>query len=421
MQFDKSQQLKDQYLDYALNIIGFEDTIITAGQGTYVFDADGNKIMDLNGGQFCAILGHGNKELSEFMAQKASEIQHTNTGTLAYSTMQALKIMHDITPEMDSRSIILSTGAEAIEFALRYAKNVVQKTGIVCFKNGYHGLTLGAQSVTYGGVFAKPVQSDIYALDCPLTDATTQELDEVINQFKSILENCDNIACALFEPIVSVGGMHVQQTYFMKAIKELCQKHGVVLIFDECQTGFGRTGHWFYYQAIDVVPDILVCAKGIGLGYPVSTVTITKQLIDQLTIPYSHYCSHQNDPFSANVINFGYDYITKHNVLEQVQASGTYFYNELLRLSQKHSILSKPRGKGLMLGQDLILPGVSDYRKISADFRHHLLTKGIMMQATNGGQTLRYLPTYLITKEEIDLFINIFDQELQQYQFLGAK
>ena len=302
MRTKKSQEFFKENKKYILPVINFEEPILVKGEGNYVFDLDDNKILDLNGGQFCTILGHSNPELKAVINQIGDTIQHTNTATLTKNTIEAMKEVHKLMPELDARTIFLATGSESVEFAIRYAKHITGKNGMVCFDIGYHGLTLGSQSITYGGVHARPQITEIFSIKTPTHKTTIIELRTIITEFEQICKN-NQIAALIIEPVVSVGGMYVQSKDFINELKTICLKYSVLLIFDECQTCMGRTGEWFGYQSLGVTPDIVVAAKGIGLGYPVGLVSINNKYVENYP-PLIHYSSHQNDPFSAQIVSF---------------------------------------------------------------------------------------------------------------------
>ncbi len=413
--FKKSKAAFENKKQHILPVIGFEEPIIESAEGLYVYDLDGNKIMDLNGGQFCSIFGHSLPEFQTIF-QNLATIQHTNTATLTKSTLDAYEKLATTMPEMSPQFITLSTGAEAIEFAMRFAKNYTGKTGLICFNKGYHGLSLGAQSITYGGIYAKPLHDDVYSLPIIEEHFTNAQIDEVILQLENICQNNANLAAMFFEPIIGVGGIHKLNNYFMKKVREICDKYAILLIFDECQSGFGRGGYWWYYQKLAIAPDLLVTAKGIGLGFPVSLVAVNTKTIDT-SKNVTHYSSHQNDPFSAAIIDFGVDYIKEHNLLEEVTAKGEYFRNKLQALATNCQYISNPRGDGLIIGFDLTIDGVTNYRVLGAEFRRALCRNKVLIQGTNAGQTQRLLPSYLITYEEIDEFIKILEKTITDFDF----
>lgn len=410
-----NREFFNNYKKYYFPAIDLEENIIQYGYGSYVWDIEGKKILDLNGGQFSAIFGHSNKEFSSYLSKKLNIIQHTNTATITEDSLYALKKLNEIADELDPSSIILSTGSEAIELALRYSKHYTDKNGVLCFTNGYHGLTLGSQSVTFGGIYANPDIKNIYSVEPVEENDNAEEQKYKIDNLKKVLkENNQKIAVFIIEPIVSVGGMKFPSKEYLKEIRELCDFYNVLLCFDECQTGIGRTGDWFYYKKVNTVPDILVSAKGVGLGFPVSFVSFNTRKLNLEKITMKHYSSHQNDPIQAAIITFVIDYIKDNNILDIVEKKGEYFLKKLKEVENRYEKVVNSRGAGLMLAADFEIKGISNYRKHTSIFIKEMLNNGVMLQSTNGGKTLRFLPNYLITFDEINTFFNIFEKVLSK-------
>lgn len=393
--------------NYCIPVIPFHKEILVRGEGSYVFDEEGKKYLDLNSGQFCTVLGHSNSEVVKMISDTAQTLVHTSSAMLSRKSLEAAAELHRISGDMKARSILLSTGAEAVEFAIRYAKHLTGKSGMMCFEKGYHGLTLGTQSVTFAGRYAVPQVEKVRAIEIPDTFVTEEEL----NQKLSVLEEQLKLygketAAVLVEPIVSVGGMIFPGKRYFKEVEALCRKYEVLVIFDESQTGFGRTGEWFCYQQFDVVPDMVVCAKGIGLGYPVSAVLMKEELLDE-KMTMTHYSSHQNDPFSSSIVCFGIKYMEENGLLGKVKEKGSYFLHKLQELCQENDMYQKPRGMGLMMGVDLQLPGIRDYRPVYSWLSQECARKGVLIQGTDGGRVLRFLPDYILEKEDIDFCIEV--------------
>ena len=401
--------------NYLLPVISFYSPVMSAGEGTYIYDQNGKRYLDLNAGQFCSVLGHSNPDLANCIAQNAQKIAHTNTEILTEDVLTAAENINRISGDLDAYSIFLSTGAECVEFCLRYAKHIQQKEGVVCFNKGYHGLTLGAQSVTYSGVYARPTVGNVYNVSIPDTFICSDELQFYVEEFETVLR-CygDRIAAVLMEPIVSVGGMIFPPPAYFDKIRQICDIYNVLLIFDECQTGFGRTGTWFNYQQLECIPDMAACAKAMGLGYPVSMAMFSRKLVNENVFAMTHYSSHQNDAFAAAIINFGIEYMENNNLLSIIQDKGAFFLHELYKLEQRCEYVTAPRGQGLMLGLDLYIEGVENYRPFFRQLAETALDKGLIIQSTNGGKTLRFLPNYLITTDEINLCIAILEESLRE-------
>ncbi|MDD6796760.1 MAG: aspartate aminotransferase family protein [Clostridia bacterium] len=394
---------------YFIPVIGWHEPVISYGNGSYVYGNDGKAYLDLNSGQFCTVLGHSDPELAKRLEQNAGRIAHTNTGMLCEEAIKAAENLHRISGELDGYSIFLSTGAEAVEFCIRYAKFLKNKQGIVCFDKGYHGLTLGAQSITYGGVYARPEVDGIYPVPVPDTFADNAAVQQAVEIFEKTLKNhCDEIAAVVMEPIVSVGGMIIPGAEYFKEIRRLCDQYDVMLIFDECQTGFARTGEWFAYQTLECLPDMIACAKAVGLGYPVSIAMMAGKYVTKEGFKMTHYSSHQNDGFAAAIINYGIECVENEKLLTAIKEKGQYFLEKLQNLCNDDGVgLCKARGCGLMLGADLYVPGLDNYRGYYAELSKRAVEKGVIIQGTNGGRTLRFLPDYRIRYEDIDFCIEV--------------
>lgn len=387
-------------IHYVFEALKYQDYIIDSSEGLFVITSENKKLLDLNAGQFCNILGPNNPEINEEIFKQIRNISNTNTSVLSTNVVIAAEMMHEISEGMNSEVLLLSTGSEAVEVALRYSKISKRRNGVISLDKGYHGLSLGSQSVTFSGQYARPLVSDTYSLRTPKSLIDEQEILEELETLLSL--KSQEIACLILEPIVSVGGMIVLSKEFLLKVRNLCKTYDVYFILDECQTGFGRTGIWFAFQEYDLSPDIVIVSKGIGLGFPVSAVLFNK---DSFVRNYdiTNYSSHQNDPLSAAIIIAGINYINRHNLLNNVKEMGFYLYNQLDSLKMNFPIISEVRGKGLMIGFDLNLG--ADSRIKSDRIIDEMAKNGVMIQATNLGRTFRVLPAYIITKIEIDFFI----------------
>ena len=399
--------------NYLLPIISFEPTIMEYGKGSYIYDINNKKYLDLNSGQFCTILGHCNEEILENVKESLSRISHTASNILTKDVVDCAKKINSLSGDMNAYSIMLSTGAESVEFALRYAKHIKKKSGIICFDKGYHGLTLGTQSVTFGGKFATPNVSNIFKTPIPNSFSSDYTEEKCINEFSKLVNEVKDIVVAvIMEPVVSVGGMLFPSSNYFKEIRAICDANDILLIFDECQTGFGRLGNWFAFEKYNVIPDIVCLAKGLGLGYPVGMVMFRDTIVPKEGFSMTHYSSHQNDAFAANIIATGINYIEKNNLLSTISKKGEYFLNALTNLCNNNQHIKNPRGCGLMLGADLYYEGLSDYRKLYHDLYAKMIENGIIIQGTDGGRVLRFLPDYLISESDIDFAISTLDKTL---------
>lgn len=399
--------------NHLLPIIHFTEEVMHRGEGSYLYDTEGKKYLDLNSGQFCVALGHSNDEILNRIFEKSRNVAHTASNIYTDEVAECSNLLNKLSGDMDAYSILLSTGSEAVEFCLRYSKFIKGREGVVCFNKGYHGLTLGSQSVTFGGKFTKPHVDNTASIIVP---ETAEDVETAIAALDELLSS-GAYASVVVEPIVSVGGMIYPPMEWFSGLRKTCDKHDTLLIFDESQTGFGRTGEWFAYQTFNTVPDMVVLAKSVGLGFPVSVAMFKSNLLPTSGLyQMSHYSSHQNDSFAAAVIDVAVEYMEKNNVLEGITEKGDYFLKKLKELEDKNNHILKARGKGLMLGCEIDFDGVEDYRPIYAELYDRMMKNGVIIQGTNGGHTLRFLPDYLLTHEDIDFALDTLDRVLNDFQ-----
>ena len=401
--------------EYLIPIIDFCEHVMAEGQGSYLIGESGKRFIDLNSGQFCTVLGHGNDDFQEKVFSKVSRLAHTASDIISVQVLECAEKMNRISGEMDARTISLSTGSEAVEFALRYAKHITGKDGVICFDKGYHGLTLGSQSITYGGRFTKPHVENTYSVSIPSNDADEAQVQACLQEVKDVVdEHKDEIALIILEPIVSVGGLFYPPASYFQGVRKICDDNGILFTLDESQTGFGRLGVWFGYQRIGVVPDIVVLSKGVGIGFPIAFVMMAKSIIPDEGFKMTHYSSHQNDAFAGAITGAAIDYIEENNILARVESTGAYYLNRLVQLSESNEHFINPRGVGLMLGGEFYFEGVNDYRRIYHELRNAMMDEGVIIQGTNGGHTFRSLPDYLIEEQAIDEAVAVLDSVLKQ-------
>jgi 2,2-dialkylglycine decarboxylase (pyruvate) len=398
--------------DFLAPVTHRDGPVVARGKGSYVWDTSGRRYLDVNAGQFCAILGHSHADVADFIARQALKSQNTSTTTVGEEALQAARKVHEITEDMDGRSVFLSTGAEANECCLRFAKHLTGRRGVISFEPAWHGLTLGTECLSVSRRHVKPQIPDAFSVPVPPVRAGNElpghDLDRYVDAFSTIVQqHGHNIAAAIFEPIVSSGGMFFPPKEYFQRVLEICHRHGILFILDECQTGFARTGTWFHYQQIGCIPDFVVCAKGMGLGYPASAVIFRGGLVPPEGFKMQMYSSHQNDPFNCGLVAFAIDWITQHDLLTRIRTRGEYFLGRLTELAEEFPLVHKPRGRGLMLAFDLSIDGLPDYSALSRGFLTALLERGCLLQAANAGRTIRLLPSYLIETDEIDFFVDM--------------
>lgn len=418
---DKSRRMMEEGMEYLFRATPYIDPILSNGKGSYVWDVDGNRYLDMNAGQFCMTFGHGYKPFIDKITQQMTSIYHTNTSALSDGIFEASKLMAEINGYSVTKTLFLSTGSEANEAAIRYAKFYTGRNGVASIDKGYHGLTLASQSSTMAGRWSLPKVAETFSVKTPVyihsEEKTGEEkfLSDCIEELRHLFKTVgDQLSSFIIEPIIGVGGMAKIPGLYLRELRKQCDEYGVMLIIDECQCGFGRSGEWFVYQMDDVIPDMVTTAKAMANGLPVSALTMRKDMAERIEGKLTHFSSHQNDSLTAAAVIFVINEIKNKELLNKNRQNGKILLDAISAACSSTKCLINPRGWGLMCGFDIDDTAVSDYRKISFDLRETLLKNGVLIQAIRQGRTFRVMPSYCITEDEIDEFKQIFEKSVKE-------
>lgn len=381
---------KVQFDKYFLKTYKKYDVLFVKGKGKYLYDIYGKKYLDFFSGLSVCSLGHCKKELISIVNKQTKTLWHCSN---LYYTQPQLNLAKElINRSFPSKVFFSNSGAEANECAIKLARKYGSKNNkyeIITFKNSFHGRTIATLTATGQSKFQKGFQ--------PLLDGFKYAEFNNISSVKKLI-NKKTIAIML-EPIQGEGGVIPAEKKFLEELRTLCNQNKILLIFDEIQTGFGRTGKLFAYQYYNVKPDIITLAKSIANGLPLGAT-----IVDKKYSKIFDYGDH-GSTFGGNLIAcaVGY-YVLKRideNLLNQVKIVGEYFYNNLLELKNKYSFIISVRGVGLMLGMELEFPA----RRIVEE----CLKRGIVINVTQE-KVLRFLPPLIITKKDVEFLIQTLDK-----------
>lgn len=361
------------YQDRGLNIV--------KGKDQYVWDNQGNKYLDLHAGHGVAFLGHNNKTIIEYLKKQMEEII---TLTPAFDTPireEMLKELDTIKPENLDNVFLLNSGSEAIELSIKISRKITKRKKIIAFKNSFHGRTMGALAVTWNKKYREPFE--------PLIEPV--EFLEY-NSLDSLKKISDDVAAVIVEPVQGEGGVIPAKREFMKALREITEKTGSLLIIDEVQTGFGRTGKIWAYQHFDIKPDILTAGKAIGGGFPVSAVFLPDWISEKLE-EGDHGSTYGGNPLATAAVTAACKVLKSENVPEQAREKGELFIKMLKEKLEDFKSVREIRGLGLMIGIDLRF-NPSTAIKILQDEKVLSLKAGLTV--------IRFLPPYLITQYDME-------------------
>ena len=407
----------------------FEPVIIERAAGSFVYDADGRAILDFTSGQMSAVLGHTHPDIVATVARQMGAVAHLFSGMLSRPVVTLAERLAALAPGLD-RVQLLTTGAEANEAAIRMAKLVTGGHEIVAFAQSWHGMTGAAASATYSagrrgygpaavGSFVIPAPN-AYRPRFKTADGGNDWQTELDDAFALIdSQSTGNLAAFLAEPILSSGGILELPIGYLAALKRKCEQRGMLLILDEAQTGIGRTGHMFAFERDGVTPDILTLSKTLGAGLPLAAV-MTTQAIEQTAFErgFLFYTTHVSDPLPAAVGVTVLDVVERDGLVAQATARGNRLREGLLSLQQKFECIGDVRGRGLLLGLEIVVdrqskaPGFELGARIMEETMRRGLSMNIVKLPSMGG-VFRIAPPLTVSEAEIDRGLEIMSEAIE--------
>lgn len=407
----------------------FIPEIIDYAKGSYVYTEEGRKILDFTSGQMSSTIGHSHPEVVATLQEAACRLDHLFSGMLSRPSINLCTHIAETVTDPLTKVIPLSTGSEVNEAALRMAKLVTGKFEIVSFNRSWHGLTEASAGATYAsarksGLPGTPGQLAIptpyeYRPDFVDRDGKLDWQKQLDYGFAMVdAQSVGSLAACIVEPIVSGGGILVPPPGYLATLKKKCRERDMLLIFDEAQTSFGRTGQWYGFQHDGVTPDILTLSKTLGAGLPLAALVTTAE-IEQKAYEkgFVFYTSHVNDPLVAAVGCTVMDVIAKENLLVAAREKGDYLAAALKQLVEKHEVVGDARGRGLLQGIEIVKDKISKERseaigdRITARCLELRLHMNIVCLPGMGG-VFRIAPPLTVSYEELDEGISILDQAI---------
>ncbi len=366
---------------------------LVRGEGSYVWDADGNRYLDFYGGHCVALLGHcPPRVVAAVQAQAAQLIFYSN---VAYSPVraQAAALLADVAPDGLGHVFFCNSGTEANETALKLARKTTGKPGVVAMEGGFHGRTLGSLATTWNATYRAP-----YAAVLPETHFVPfGDLGAV----EAVLEARDDLAAVILEPIQSIAGIvEAPDAYFVE-LRALCDRHGVLLLFDEVQTGVGRTGTFSISEQFGLTPDLITLAKSLGSGVPVGAVLAS----DAIAAGVEH--GDQGSTFGGGMLAMAAVTATLETILEDGLMDRARAIHQQIRLAIG-PLVKQVRGRGCLIG--LELDGAA--KPVLAQLRE----EGVLAGGSGDANVLRLMPPLNASDEDVALFGTAFAQAIHQTQ-----
>ena len=365
---------------------------ISKGKGATVWDTSGREYIDCMGGYGVALVGHCNDRVVQAIKDQVENLITCHMSIYNDTRLKFLQKISEISPKQLSKFFFSNSGAESVEAAIKFSRKYTGKSGIISMNGGYHGKTFGALSVTFNEKYRKSFQPLLEGVKF-VPPHTPSVIEEVLDE---------SIGTVIVEPIQGETGIIVPEDGILQEIREICDRNNLVLIFDEIQTGLGRTGEMWAGQNWKTTPDIMCLAKGIAGGLPMGLTLCKPEILDFIKIG-EHSSTFAGNPLACSAGIATIDSIVEDKLVENALHIGNLFKNGLLELQKKHKIIRDVRGLGLMLAVELRF----DVRDVLMDG----IKEGLLM-LYSGRNIIRLLPPLVLDEVKVLKTLEIMDNIL---------
>ncbi|MCB0183765.1 MAG: acetylornithine/succinylornithine family transaminase [Caldilineaceae bacterium] len=362
------------------------ETVITRGEGCWLFDTEGKRYLDMTAAQGVAMLGHSHPKLSAALAEQAHQLIACPNFLYNSARAEFAAKLIEVLPAHLNHLFLANSGAEAVDGAIKFARLTTGRTGLVATMRGFHGRTVGAVSLTWEPKYRKPFEPLLAVTHVPYNNL--EKLDAAIT---------DETAMVMLEVIQGEGGVNLGDADYLRAAEALCHERGALLVIDEIQTGFGRTGKWFGHEHIGLQPDIICMAKGTGGGFPMGALAYTEQVQAALS-PGAHGSTFGGSPIAAAAGLAALQIYQEEQLIERSATMGALLVERLQAAIGDRVIVREIRGLGLMVAIEL--------REKVGSYLKALMEEHGVIALPAGANVLRLLPPLIITEDEITVAVN---------------
>ncbi|WP_319447657.1 MULTISPECIES: aspartate aminotransferase family protein [unclassified Mycobacterium] len=407
----------------------FVPRIIKRARGSYVYDEDGVAILDFTSGQMSSVLGHSHPDVVSTVSTAVATLDHLYSGMLSAPVVELARVLSATLPPELSKVLLLTTGAESNEAAIKMAKLYTGKYEVVSFDRSWHGMTSGASSATFSAGrrgYGPPMPGNL-ALPTPNayrspfrnSDGTYDWASELDYGFAMVdAQSSGSLAACLVEPILSSGGIIEPPPGYMRRLADLCAEREMLLIADEAQTGVGRTGTMYAFERDGIVPDLLTLSKTLGAGLPVAAV-VTSEEIESVCYErgFLFFTTHVSDPLAAAVALTVLAVVDREHLVARAEQLGRRLTERLNDFRDRYEQVGDVRGRGLLQGLELVLDKTTKEPadKLGASVTAACLERGLHMnivQLPGMGGIFRIAPPLTVSDAELAAGLDILDDAL---------
>jgi len=364
---------------------------LVEGRGAVVWDSDGKEYIDCFSGLAVLNVGHSHPKVVKAIEEQAKKIMHTSNVYSIIPQVRLAELLYEVSGGY--KSFFCNSGAEANEAAIKLVRKYTKKSGIITAKNSFHGRTIATLSATGQEKYKK----DFLPMCEEFSHVPFGDIDALESAIKS------DTAAVMLEPIQGEGGVVVPPEGYLKAVRELCDEKGILLVLDEVQTGFGRTGAMFAWQLFDVKPDIFTVAKAMGGGFPMGAMLAKPEIMDTFK-PGDHAATFGGNHLACAAGIAAVEAIVEEGLADRAKELGEYLRHRLEELKDRYDVIKEVRGEGLMVGVEL----ETECKNIVEKIRD----KGVLLNCAQD-TVLRFLPPLVIEKEQLDRAVEVLSEVIQ--------
>lgn len=403
----------------------YTDITVSRGEGAYLYDLEGSAYLDFTCGIGVTNTGHCHPRVVAAVQEQAARLLHGQVNIVLHQPLlELIEELKTILPAQIDSYFFSNSGAEAVEGSVKLARAATGRPNVIVFQGSFHGRTVGTMSLTTSKTIYRagyqPLMPGVFVAPFPYAhrygwdeESTSQWCLQELDYLLATQTAPSETAAILIEPVLGEGGYVVPPASFLKGLRALCDRHNILLILDEIQSGFGRTGRWFAYEHFGVTPDILVVAKGIASGLPLSGVFSSKQLMDKWT-PGSHGGTYGGNALAAAAAVATIQAMRDEGMLTNSLDRGVQLISGLRHLQEAHPQISDVRGLGLMVGCEFRTSKGEPDKLLAKHILHHALQKRLLLLTCGPwDNTIRFIPPLNVSSEQIDQVLKILAHALE--------
>lgn len=398
-------------------------------EGSFIYDVEGNRYLDFTCGIGVTNAGHCHPKVVAAAQEQAGKFIHAQANIVVHKPMlELVEQLKTVTPQGVDRYFFSNSGAEAIEAALKLARYATGRTNIIAFQGAFHGRTVGTMSLTSSKVLYRshyaPLMAGVHVAPYPYAYRYGMAPDDCsefclgeLDYMLATVTAPDETAAIIIEPILGEGGYVVPPPGFLQGLRRLCDKTGILLILDEVQTGFGRTGKWFGHEHFGINPDIMVMAKGIASGFPLSAIATRKDIMDKWP-PGTHGGTYGGNAVACAAGAATIEAMKEEHMVENAARLGPILLGGLRDLQEEFPVIGDVRGVGLMAAAEFTAPGNDwhESKNMAKAVQKHCLDDGKLMLLTCGPyeNVIRWIPPLITNEGQIQEALGIFQNAVKQ-------